>query len=79
MQKFIKIGYYKLQEFLIRKGVRYDLAKRISKRIFKNGGKLPKNYALDFVKEHEAYAKTLLKKQGRKLGDEAWDFPKLGK
>ncbi|BCZ18335.1 hypothetical protein NHP190003_16170 (plasmid) [Helicobacter sp. NHP19-003] len=78
MQKFIEMGYYELQEFLIRKGVRYDLAKRISKRIFKNGGKLPKNYALDFVKEHEAYAKTLLKKQGRKLGDEAWDFPKLG-
>ncbi|BCZ18858.1 hypothetical protein NHP190012_05000 [Helicobacter sp. NHP19-012] len=78
MQEVAKVGYFELREFLIRKDVRYDLAKRISKRIFKNGGKLPKNYALDFVKEHEAYAKTLLKKQGRKLGDEAWDFPKLG-
>lgn len=73
-----EVGYYGLREFLILKGVRYDLEKRISKRIFNDYGLLPKSYALDFEQERQAYAKTLLKKQGRIAGVDAYAFPKEG-
>ncbi|WP_267891510.1 hypothetical protein [Helicobacter bizzozeronii] len=36
-----EVGYYDLKEFLILKGVRYDLEKRISKRIFNDCGRNP--------------------------------------
>ncbi|WP_205589493.1 hypothetical protein [Helicobacter labacensis] len=73
-----EVGYYGLKEFLIRKGVRCDLEKRISKRIFNDYGLLPKSYAFDFEQERQAYAKTLLKKQGRIAGVDAYAFPKEG-
>ncbi|CCB80912.1 ATP-dependent Clp protease ATP-binding subunit ClpX (plasmid) [Helicobacter bizzozeronii CIII-1] len=73
-----EVGYYDLKEFLILKGVRYDLEKRISKRIFNDCGLLPKSYAFDFEQERQAYVKTLLKKQGRIAGVDAYAFPKEG-
>ncbi|WP_104629561.1 AAA family ATPase [Helicobacter bizzozeronii] len=73
-----EVGYYDLKEFLILKGVRCDLEKRISKRIFNDYGLLPKSYAFDFEQERQAYVKTLLKKQGRIAGVDAYAFPKEG-
>ncbi|WP_104708613.1 AAA family ATPase [Helicobacter felis] len=73
-----EVGYYDLREILILKGVRRDLEERISKRIFNDYGLLPKSYAFDFEQERQAYVKTLLKKQGRIVGVDAYDFPKEG-